>query len=597
MLKSFTIFKKLLLTNLLLFLSIFSTSSLAITKFDTTYQVYYRVEQTGNTKVTFAISQKNNLSAVYATEYGISLNETKINNLKVLDEGVPVTPNVVKNQNQTIISFPFAKKVAGKDKVHNFSIEYDTPDIVSKQGNTWQINIPRFEADENVTNQTAILSLPENFPEPAYIDPKPDIVNKNTYYFSSKIMANKPISAIFGKNQYFKGKINYYLKNETSLNAEKTIALPPNTSYQSVYYQQIDPKPDSVKTDIDGNLLATYKLKPSQELEISAVLFVKTDFLPKENPSSLNAKYLENNTLWNYENIAFTTPELKNLTSPKSIYDYTAGKLKYDYQKINRNGTKRVPASESFKNHLSAICTDYTDLFVSLARKAGIPSRELEGFAISQNLDLNPLASDIDILHAWPEYFDQEKQAWIQVDPTWGNTTRGLDYFNKLDFNHIVFVIHGTDPELPLPAGAYKNPNSTNKQLEFEAIEEISFPQADLTVYETEKSFFNTKLVIKNNSGVYFSGLAKITDSTNFVPQETKLYIPPFSESKIQLKTNLQNLFSSESDKAIINIDGKDYQIAVEQSSVPAPTLLAGASLILGATTLIAWGLLFRKRK
>ena len=100
----------------------------AITKFDTKYQVYYKVSDDGNTKVTFVINQKNNLSIVYATEYGISLNETKINNLKITDDGVVVAnPSLVKSQNQTVISFPFVNKVVGKNKIRNFTIEYDTP--------------------------------------------------------------------------------------------------------------------------------------------------------------------------------------------------------------------------------------------------------------------------------------------------------------------------------------------------------------------------------------------------------------------------------------------------------------------------------------
>ena len=86
----------------------------AIAKFNTGYQVYYKVNDNGVTHVTFVITQKNNLSIVYATEYGISLNETKIANLKIKDEGIEVVPVVNKSQNQTIVSFPFAKKVVGK---------------------------------------------------------------------------------------------------------------------------------------------------------------------------------------------------------------------------------------------------------------------------------------------------------------------------------------------------------------------------------------------------------------------------------------------------------------------------------------------------
>src|SRR6185369_8044788 len=61
-----------------------------------------------------------------------------------------------------------------------------------------------------------------------------------------------------------------------------------------------------------------------------------------------------------------------------------------------------------------------------------------------------------DILHAWPEYYDKEKQTWVMVDPTWGSTTGGVDYFNVLDFDHFAFAIKGTDSDYPIPAGGYK---------------------------------------------------------------------------------------------------------------------------------------------
>ena len=598
MMNFFTAPKLALLSSFIFVLSLFSSDALALAKFNTNYQVYYKVEESGNTHVTFVISQKNNLSIVYATEFGISLNETRINNLKVTDEGIKVEPNLVKNQNQSVISFPFNRKVVGKDKVHNFTIEYDTPDIVSKQGNTWQIDIPRFESDENVSEQTAILNLPSLFPPPAYIDPKPDIVNGSTYYFSSKILANKPISAIFGKNQYYKGKLLYYLHNSSNVSLETSITLLPNTTYQSVYYETITPSPLRVEADSDGNLLAFYKLKPSQELNIETKVFVKTDFLPRLNNSTLNNPYTEANKIWNYDHNIFTIPEVKSLTSPKSIYDFITNKLKYDYQKINRNGTIRVPASDSLKNYQTAICTDYTDLFVSLIRKINVPSRELEGLAISENPDLKPISDVQDILHAWPEYYDKNRNLWIQVDPTWGSTTRGLDYFNKLDFNHLVFAIHGQDPLLPLPAGSFKKPGSKDKDLEFESIEEIVFPENEIKVEIVKQTLTDTVFKVKNLNGVYLYGNLKVSESdlTESLSQELKT--PPFGETELNLKNKVLTGFATPQTEAIIDINGHNYSLPITNKNLFQKTgFLALTGIFLGILTLLARRLLLRRRK
>ena len=570
----------------------------AISKFETKYQVYYKVEESGNTKVTFAISQKNNLSVVYATEYGISLNETKINNLKVIDQETIINnPTVVKSQNQTVISFPFANKVVGKNKVHNFIIEYETPDIVTKQGNTWQINIPRFESSESISEQTAILSLPENFQKPAYIDPKPDIVNNNTYYFSSKTTANKPISVIFGDYQYYKAKIDYYLKNSLNISDTKSVTLVPNTNYQSVNYLNINPKPDRIEEDMDGNLLAYYTLKPNQELNINTDLYIQTSFSPKQNLSSALPAHTQSNDLWNYEDVTFTTPELKNLTSPKSIYDYVTNKLKYDYHKINQSGTIRQPASEILKNPQSAICTDFTDLFVALARKAGIPARELEGIALSDNQDLKPISDKLDLLHSWPEYYDADKKTWIQVDPTWANTTRGSDYFSKLDFNHIVFAIHGVTPLEPIPAGGFKNPKNSQKQIQIEPVEKIEFPTSSIEA--TAKVVGLNKIIVnlKNNTGVYFEGSIQIFENKLLNEETKQVRVPPLGQASFEITTKMFSLFDGQSSESIISINGKQQPLTIQSQQGTSPFVFAAISLVLGILTLSFRSLLLRRRK
>jgi len=412
---------------------IFPPKTFAIVKFSTDFQSYYRVNPDGTTHVSFLINQKNNLSVVYATDYGLNINETKVSNVKVTDEGTIIIPDIVKTLNQTTISFSFANKVVGKDKVHSFIIEYDTTDIATKFGNTWQVNIPRLESDENITSRTVVITVPNNFPVPAYLDPKPSSIKNNNYYFDGSSLGNKSISAVFGQTQYYKGDITYHLLNEMNTKITTEIALPPDTAYQTVYYEKLEPKPIKISTDEDGNYLAKYSLNPNEKLEISLSLYIKLNFTPKSITLSPSDKYLLSNSVWNYDNGVFTTPEIKNLTSPKAIYDFVVDKMKYDYEKVNRQKSQKIPAAESFMNNQSAICTDFANVFVSLARKAGIPSRELEGYAISENPDLKPVSLTQDVLHAWPEYFNRSTNTWVQIDPTWSNTTRGIDYFNKLN--------------------------------------------------------------------------------------------------------------------------------------------------------------------
>lgn len=583
----------------LLFL-FFPKESQAIAKFNTSYQIYYQVEETGNTHVTIVVNQKNNLSVVFATDYGLNLSQTKIDNVRVSDEGTLVNPEISRGQSQTTISFPFAHKIVGKDKIHKFSLEYDTGDIAIKNGNTWQINIPRFETDENITEQTAILTVPKNFEKPAYIDPKPDLINGSTYYFSSKILGNKPISAIFGKNQYYKAQITYNLDNPSSQNTLIDIAIPPLTAYQDIYIENLDPKPVEIKSDIDGNLLARYSLSPKETKIVNLKMYFKLNFVPQNQINQNVGENTSTSKIWDKENLIFTSPEIKNLTSPKSIYDFVANKLKYDFQKIARQKPERVSASTILANPQSAICTDYTDLFVTLARKAGIPARELEGLALSDNPGLRPVISSTstDILHAWPEYFDPITLKWVQVDPTWGSTTKGIDYFTKLDFNHLVFAIHGQDPEYPIPAGGYKTSNQKTRDIQVEPITEISFPKPQLQVRYSHRQNNKLVFIITNNSGVYFQGNVSIKETdVNFEQIETPT-IPPFSQ--IEVKAYLKNNFflGKTNSKAIIDLNGELQDIRFTLAPyLPSIKLLTLGSIFLGIATLIARSLFFRRRK
>ena len=147
------------------------------------------------------------------------------------------------------------------------------------------------------------------------------------------------------------------------------------------------------------------------------------------------------------------------LKTPYKIYKYVVDNLKYDFKRL-QTGMPRLGALGVLKNPSSAVCLEFTDLFIALARAAGIPAREVNGFAYTQNSKERPLSLVKDVLHAWPEYYDSDMQTWVMVDPTWENTTGGTDYFYTLDFDHLAFVIKGISSTYPIPAGAYKISNN-----------------------------------------------------------------------------------------------------------------------------------------
>ena len=535
---------------LLIFFSLiftFPSQVSAITQFSSTYQVSYQVLSSGITHVKFDIQQTNNLSQVYATDYSLSLSQTQIDNVKVTDINKVITPNITQTQNLVNISFPFINKVVGKNKTHRFSIEYDTPDIASQNGGTWEINIPRLEPKEGIGQQVITLTVPTDFPEPAYINPAPNQTQGKTYTFSSYSLANQSISALFGTTQYYKLRLYYNLENTSARSLNKEISLPPDTGYQQVYLASINPQPSNINLDDDGNWLAQYQLKPKSEIQVYLEAFVKLNFQPQTALLPPQPFHTQSQTVWDYTNPAFSQSNLGNLTTPRSIYDYVTQILQYNYHLVDIDHV-RPGATFSLQNPGQVICTEFTDLFIAMARQQQIPAREIQGFALSQNDKLRPLSLSQDVLHSWPEYYQSTTQTWVQVDPTWTNTTNGIDYFNKLDLNHITFVIHGQNPNYPPPAGAYKTPQSDSKDVFVDVVNPLDFPQPQIQAEIISHTPKKILLEFSNPGGVAFRSDASVESSLLPSDQSISLYLPPFSSQQISLPLSLQinSLFPSQ---------------------------------------------------
>ena len=217
------------------------------------------------------------------------------------------------------------------------------------------------------------------------------------------------------------------------------------------------------------------------------------------------------------------------------------------------------------KNKSSAICTEFTDLFIALARAAGIPAREVNGYAYTTNPALRPLSLAEDILHAWPEYYDESQSLWRPVDPTWGKTTGGVDFFTKLDLNHFVFTFHGFDSTYPYPAGSYKIDEQSGKDIH---VEFGSTPKKRLElelVSQLPKNVFSglslaSSLILRNKSNyTLLNETGRVFASSGLAISESSFesqVLPPYGEIEIPLKLKPYNLFKSSEEKITVEFAG-----------------------------------------
>ncbi len=580
-------FKRTLVVIVALFFAIFTPKNVfAQEEFIIDVNVNYSVQSTGITKVTHTITLENAQSNLYAQSYLLSLEN--IEPLKPVSYEGEKQLTLTKTESDDTISLQveFDNAVVGKGKTRTFTISFEESSFASRTGEVWEISIPRLSESNDFRSYNVNLVVPSSFGNEAYISPNPNNVeasgNTIAYSFNKDSIQETGISAGFGKFQVFSFTLNYHLENPLNKNASTEIAIPPDTAFQKIYYDSIIPAPDEVYLDKDGNWLATYLLEPRERVDVTAMGTVQIYATPREVQAVTTETLQEN--LYESEYWQTSDPQIQNLASrlrtPKAIYDYVSSTLSYSYNRVKPN-VARYGATAALNYPDEAICMEYTDLFIAIARAAGIPAREINGYAYTENPEIQPLSLVADVLHSWPEYWDETRRAWIPIDPTWGSTTGGVDFFNKLDLRHFTFVIHGSDAVTPYPPGSYKLGPSPQKDVfvNFGQLpkEKISKPSINAEV-KNGLPFMDTQIsVIIRNPGptaqynlepaIYFD---KVLAERTIIP-----VLPPYATYEFRSQIPFSFLGTKTPEKVLAVAANTEVQIPSNKAQVIIYNLLA----------------------
>ena len=513
----------------------FSNSShvFAAEEFNTSFDSTYNLSEDSTTRVTHNISIKNNLANIYLTKYTLSLGAESISDLSAKTGNTKLPTTIQENSGNTTIILTIPTPVIGKDQTLDLKVSYTTDTIAQKYLNNWEINIPKVNKANEFSSYKRTVILPSGTSQPSVTIPRPSSVNSD----DSRIILNylgfpsDNISILIGDSLTYKLELAYFISNPTSSLVDTEIALPPDTEYQSVLLNSIEPSPKVINTDQDGNWLAVYSLKPNEISHIKTTVFVTVYPNTKlKIPHDSSPKLILGNKYWDIDSQIVKSLQ-ERLKTPEIIYDYLVENFSYNFEKIGVNN-ERLGVSKSLENPNNVICTEFTDSFIALARAKGIPSREINGIAYTTGSNL--VEGDFDLLHAWPEFYNENLNSWQQVDPTLGNTTGGLDYFNKLDFGHITFVKHGIEPDYPYPAGSYKQ-SSQDKTIHVTLVS--SAPDINKDTYIEE---INDKYHLKNNGNS-----AIINEEIKFPngSSQTITYLPPLGEQEFSVLEKPKNSF------------------------------------------------------
>jgi hypothetical protein len=450
--------KKLFLLAVLTLYLFLPPKTSALSEFKTTFNSLYTISSTGPTKVTHTITLQNNLAHIYATNYTIATTGDKISNITTSDESGPIENSTTVQNGITTILLIINHPVVGKDQIKTIRLSYETDDVVEVIGATKTINIPRLARANEAESYTRTIKVESVQDQKQLIFPPPNMTEADGNFTVYTFIGHQSdsLALLFGDSVTYKLNLTYELRNKDFNEVDSELALPPDTGYQHIVLADITPVPKDIHIDQDGNWLARYRLKSQEKLIIKAELYATIYPQPNQHDPSKNIlSRSPKSKYWDTTSPAITDLA-EQLKTPENIYTFITNNFTYNYSGISSGG-KRIGALSAISSPANVLCTEFTDSFVSLSRALNIPSREINGYGYTKNATLQPQNLQTDILHAWPEYYNADKKMWISVDPTWGNTTGYIDYFNKLDFSHITFVRRGVEDSYPLPAGAYKS--------------------------------------------------------------------------------------------------------------------------------------------
>lgn len=573
----------------------FPSRIFADSEFRLSMDISYRIADNGVTRTEQKIGITNLTEYTYTPSYTITVGMTDVSNVRVvgLEGEIPHVVTTLPDKTKKI-EVNFVNKYVGLNKINTFTISFDTKEVAQKRGNTWEVSIPGFSNSQEFSSFTTRIYAPKSFGPISVIKPKHHSTTENPLIFNKNELGPGGVYVLYGTSQIYTYRLTYHISNPNLFPIRTEIALPPETNYQDVTVDTLSPEPLTVYRDQDGNWLAEYRLSASQKMDVIATGAVSVRSFPDNSTYTLGSKdiytYLKGQEFWERDD-ATVKKASENLKTPKDVYNYVVKKLSYDYEKASGENN-RLGAKKTLLSPQSAVCLEFTDLFVTLSRSIGIPARAVEGYAYTSDEKLRPLSLVKDVLHAWPEYYDSEKKSWVMVDPTWGNTTSGLDYFSSFDFDHIVFAVKGVSSTYPIPAGGYKF-DKDSRDVSISFAKDTGFVKksksAMVGVFPIEALSalpISGKITVKN------IGNTPIENKTVFLQSDLKLkknrfdilYLPPFGEQTFTVEFENTPFLTNKSFTVTMLFDGISDTKKIDVRILPMyGILILGGGICLAA--------------
>jgi len=373
---------------------------------------------------------------------------TNVGDIAVRDAMGPIPFSARIEDNLTVLTFS-TRQARGRYTIY---ISYTLYGWVRFSGGSCSVSswrIRNFDL-ECRTFSISVTGPPGYYPFLSNPRSTPDYGDPPSFFYSTSIPRGGSFDgfwAFFSKRTFYFLSVEYVISPEDVSGLELDIIfLNPDLDWQFSSIVSVDPLPSKVYFDGDGNLRGAFKLgsstgRVSVNVRLLFDVSVHDPAMDPENigpvtdlPEELQPFLLPTDD-WPCEDPVIRETAARIVGSEMNAYrlasaimEFVTESLSYERQDF-RLGPRRA-----LELGLGD-CSEYTDVFVSLARAAGLPARGLYGWAFtSENIIPSP--------HAFVEVY-LPGAGWQPLDPSWGDMNG--DYFCRIDASHLVRCIRGRE--------------------------------------------------------------------------------------------------------------------------------------------------------
>ena len=506
-----------------------------------------------------------------------------------------------RTDSRTNLSTRLNKEVTGKDNTTSFSLSYIIEELAKKEGNIWSLLANKIETREKIESYSVKILVPVSFGSVFSAQPNPDSVTQNggqtILTFGKDSLSYKGISAKFGDSQQIHFKYKVPLENLNFFKKNLSMNLPLDTDKQQVLISKIDPLPEEISLDQNGNYVATFRVAPKSlvEVQVEGVvgLVGKSSF---PNPKIYSQQELENSkeaSRFVQTQDKLIQEKAKELKNPRDIYNFVTSNFSYDFEALKSGVAERKGAATILRKGKAATNLDFVDLFVALAKATGLPAREVFGVALSNDQTKRPtfIGSPLNTqdLHVWAQIYDSSKKTWVDIDPTWGSTS-GEEYFGKELADRFVLLFSPAGEDLE----SLKKFTELGNKIESNYAEgKVDFsPKIDFSL-KTDQVFagFPVTLIIDidNKAGVsLIGGKVNLVAEGLTIVGEKEVELPiifPYEKKTFRSKIRSGSLFDTTKGMVKAKLEGKSgleaFKISRENRILVKPFFSLGGQQIL----------------